>query len=250
MRIDNAPYYRKGVQLPPLLHDVAAERITNHHRISQPGHNETIGATWELVYPKSQAYTWLNAVDTLHVLSDAAADAAAGTGARTVYVWGLDADWNPISETITMNGVTAVASTLEYIRVQGAYVVTAGTGGQNAGHISIMDSMENWTLQYIEMMMNRAGAALYAVPAGYNLYITSWYCVEVTSSATHFALYKREYGGLFQFTRCVEVRNKGMEFQLHVPKRVPAKSDFAILCTHDAGTGAGCAGFDGWIEPA
>lgn len=250
MKINTHPYYRKGIQLPHFLHDVAAERITNHSRISQPGHNQTIGAAWELVYAKSQAYTWLTSADTLHVLSDNGADGPAGVGARTVYIWGLDANWQQISETITMNGVTAVASALKYLRVLGAYVVTAGNNGQNSGNISIMNSTETWTLQYIEAIFNRALATLYAVPAGHNLYITEWYCAETTGSATEFALYKREFGGLFQFTRCVHVRNQGMALHLEVPKRIPARSDFAILCYHSEGTGSGCAGFGGWIEPA
>lgn len=250
MRIKRRPYYRKGIQLPTLLHDVAAERIEEHRRISQPGHNQTMAAVWELVYARSQAYTWLNAADTLHIMSDNGNDAALGTGARTVYIWGLDSDWNEIAETITMNGLAAVVSTLEYLRVQGAVVVTAGTGGQNAGNISIMDSAEALTLQYIEALLNKAQAALYAVPAGYNLYITDWYCSETTSSATEFALYMREFGGLFQFRSCIGVRNQALIFNLEVPKKIPAKSDFAILCYHAGGTGVGCAGFDGWIEPA
>lgn len=250
MKRKSLPYYRKGIELPPLLHDISAGRVTGHSRISQPGHNPTIGAAWELVYAKSQAYTWLNAADTLHVLSDQAADTVLGTGARTIYIWGLDANWQEISETINMNGATPVATTLEYLRVLGAYVVTAGTGIQNAGNISIMDSTETWTLAYIEAIKNRALAALYAVPAGYDLFIDTWYYAESVSSATEFGFYWREYGQLFQFSRCLTVRNKGMVFKLSPPKRVRARSDFAIVCYNTGGTGNGCAGFDGWIEPA
>ena len=248
MKFKKHPYWRKGFALPPLVHDISAGRVTGHSRVSQPGHNPSIDAVWELVSAKSGAYTWLNTADTLHVMSDQGADTVLGTGARTVYIWGLNANWQEISETINMNGAVAVATTLKYLRVLGAYVVTAGTGLQNAGNISIMDITDTHTLAYIEAIKNRALAALYAVPAGYDLYLNHWYCAEAAGKETDFVFRWREYGGLFQFSRCVTIRNKGMDFHISPPKKVSARSDFSIQCYTSGGGGVGCAGFDGWIE--
>ena len=52
----------------------------------------------------------------LNVVSTNANDTAAGTGARTVRVTGLDANWNEISEIVTLNGLTPVQTVNSYLR--------------------------------------------------------------------------------------------------------------------------------------
>ena len=46
-----------------------------------------------------------------NLVSADAADDAAGTGAQTVLVTGLDGTWTETSETVTMDGITPVATT-------------------------------------------------------------------------------------------------------------------------------------------
>jgi hypothetical protein len=45
------------------------------------------------------------------VSSSSASDTSAGTGARTVLITGLNANYAVISESVTMNGQTAVTTT-------------------------------------------------------------------------------------------------------------------------------------------
>jgi len=73
----------------------------------------------------------------LDVCSSSAADAAAGTGARTIEIYGLDYAGNLLNETVTMNGQTPVQSSSAFWRVFMAKVSTAGTGRKNAGDIYI-----------------------------------------------------------------------------------------------------------------
>ena len=65
----------------------------------------------------------------LEVVSDDANDTSAGTGARTVTITGLDANWVEQTETVSMNGTTAVALSNTYIRVYYMVVATSGTYG-------------------------------------------------------------------------------------------------------------------------
>lgn len=53
---------------------------------------------------------WLSSATSLEIVSDSAADAAAGTGARTVSIDGLNANYSRVSQTVTLNGTTALAS--------------------------------------------------------------------------------------------------------------------------------------------
>lgn len=73
------------------------------------------------------------------IVSASANDTAAGTGARTVKITYLDSSGNgPFTETVTLNGVTAVNTiAINICFIEKMEVVTAGSGGVNAGIISL-----------------------------------------------------------------------------------------------------------------
>src|ERR1700761_481571 len=62
-------------------------------------------------------YPYLAATSQLQISSASANDTPAGAGARTVFLSGLDANYLPISETLTTNGVSNVISTKSYLRL-------------------------------------------------------------------------------------------------------------------------------------
>lgn len=104
------------------------------------GRNAVIGITpWEELYAYDQPLDWnaiLDAAYTLDMASSSASDAAAGTGARTVRVFGLDANFLPKSLDVTLTGQTMLSTTGNtFRRVFGIEVLTVGSGGVNAGDI-------------------------------------------------------------------------------------------------------------------
>lgn len=58
--------------------------------------------------------------------SDSANDIAAGTHARKVEVYGLDQDYNPVREEVTLNGQTDVSTTASFWRVLRLTVTESG----------------------------------------------------------------------------------------------------------------------------
>jgi hypothetical protein len=78
--------------------------------------------------------------DTLDVVSSDTNDTSAGTGARTILITGIDENNLPQTETVTMNGVTPVTTSNSWLGVNRIAVVTAGTGGTNAGTITVDDN--------------------------------------------------------------------------------------------------------------
>lgn len=110
--------------------------------------------------------------------SSNAADAAAGTGARTIRVVGLDANYKPQYEDIALNGQTKVTGTKLFKRVFGARVLTAGTGLVNVGDIYILPaglggtytSGEPGTKTYAQVKIlagyGQATSGMLTVPAG------------------------------------------------------------------------------------
>ena len=74
------------------------------------GKNPDVGNTEETIWDAGGLYSWQSAAESLEILSSEVADAAAGTGARTVTVKGLDSNYELLSETVTLNdGFYAVA---------------------------------------------------------------------------------------------------------------------------------------------
>lgn len=77
------------------------------------------------------------AAEAVNIVSSSVLDTSAGTGARTVIIFGLDSNFVEQSETLTLNGIVPVVSTLTYKRVFRANVLTAGATGVNQGTLTI-----------------------------------------------------------------------------------------------------------------
>jgi hypothetical protein len=120
-------------------------------------------------------YPYLAAASTLNLSSSSANDTAiAGSGARVVFVTGLDANYNPVSETVALNGVAPVNTVNAYLRVNNAYVVVSGSfGNTNAGNISLVANSNSANLGIIRTGIGRVANAVYTVPTGFVAVVAS-----------------------------------------------------------------------------
>lgn len=106
-----------------------------------PGQNLDIDlAAAEDIIPQGGVYSFPAATFVPTIKSSTVNDDSAGTGARTVRVEGLDANWLAITEDVVMNGTTAVALTKTYIRINKAFILTVGTVGTNDGDIDVLEA--------------------------------------------------------------------------------------------------------------
>jgi len=100
-----------------------------------------IGTGLVNIAPMIQKINWQAIFDIgykLDITSSSTADAAAGTGLRTLVIYGLDDKFNPLTEVVTMNGQTIVQTANVFRRVFAAYMLTVGSGLLNAGDIYMM----------------------------------------------------------------------------------------------------------------
>lgn len=118
------------------------------------------------------------------IVSAVAADAAAGTGARTIRVEGLDASYAEQTEDITMNGVTPVPTVNTYTRIYRMYVLTAGSVGTNSGNITATAQTDATVTAQISGNKGQTLMAVYSVPASKTLYLTGYYGGIIRSAAT------------------------------------------------------------------
>lgn len=186
---------------------IAQGLLTGYSIVNKFGNNVDIdtGSVPEDVWNYGGTYTgFASAAETLTVTSDSTADAAAGTGARTIRITGLDANYNQQSETVTLNGTTGVTTTNTFIRAHTATILSAGSGGVNAGTITITQST---TTANVMLSMipgrNQTNVSAFTIPAGYTGYLTKLHGQirgGTTATADGF-IWTRSFGAPFRGRR-------------------------------------------------
>jgi hypothetical protein len=160
----------------PFELQVARGQITGHRSVVVFGYNPDVDQTRVTVWPHTGVIPFPAAALQMKVSSSSTDDAAAGTGARTVYVEGLDANHREISETVTLNGQTEVLTTKSYLHINEAYVATAGSGNSAAGDIyfgtgTVTAGVPATVYDLIKFDYNRRITGSYTIPAGHTAYI-------------------------------------------------------------------------------
>ena len=234
----------------PYLYDIAEGHVPGHTALRISGLNSNVAAAWETVHHPSTLRTYLTAAERLQVTSTAAADDGAplGTGARTVTISGLDANYVALSETVIMNGVANVLTDASFLRIQSVHVATAGTTGYNEGTITVSDFADAIVLDQIEIQENQSMAAAYTVPAGYMAYIVQALATESSSKGCEFGFWVRPFGGLWAQQRGIVLLDSGIVVPNWIPMVLPEKTDVEIRARALLAGAVVTAAFDGWIE--
>ncbi len=105
-------------------------------------------------------YVFPSSALTMDVVSSSASDTAV-----TILIIGLDANYNAIQETLTLNGTTTLTTSNQYLRIND--VIT--TVGNAVGDITISNS----AVTYAKILAGagRNQAAIYTVPAGHCFFL-------------------------------------------------------------------------------
>mgnify|MGYP003656258606 CR=1 FL=1 len=156
---------------------VARGQIPWHEAVEVFGYNPDVDTALETVWPHGGILGFPATALQLSVSSNSADDTAAGTGARTVFVSGLDANHNVISETVVLNGQTSVLTVQSFLHVNQCYVATAGSLDSAAGTIyfgtgTLTAGVPATVYDVIEFNYNVRLTGSYTVPAGYTAYIS------------------------------------------------------------------------------
>jgi hypothetical protein len=190
----------------PFELQVARGQIAWHYDVHKFGFNPDIDNSLETVWAQGGLYSYLAAATQLSVSSSSTDDTSAGTGARTVTLSGLDANYSEISETVTLNGQTAVTTTNSYLRIFRMVVNSAGSGGENAGVIyagtgTVTAGVPANKYATIAIGDNQTLMALWTVPANHTAYLLQTDVTVATTQNNKYctaSLVARPYGEVFQ----------------------------------------------------
>lgn len=226
----------------PFELQVARGQISFHKTIFKFGFNPDVDDALETVWAEGGLYVYLSAASVLKVSSSSTADTSAGTGARTVQLYGLDSDYNEINEVITLNGQTAVNTTQEFLRINRMVIRSAGSGGTNAGVVyagtgTVTSGVPANKYATVAIGDGQTLMALWTVPAGYTAYV---YQTDVTLATTqnnkyatmHFVA--RPFGEVFQ-VKDKFVKSEGGHSQDYIiPLKFEEKTDLEFRAIGDS----------------
>jgi hypothetical protein len=177
-------------------------------------------------------YPFPTSANATTLVSSSANDTVAGTGARIVRVYGLDADYNSIIQDVELNGTSAVTLTTPLIRVQGLRVIAVGSGATNAGDIDIKHTSTVIGTISTGLISSRMG--VFTVPAGDTATVLSLYgqLMGTTSANCQIALQAREQGsGWFDVFPMTITSSKGDLSPRMGLESIPEKTDLRIRAT-------------------
>lgn len=223
----------------PFELQVARHQITGHDVELISGISGSVGTSYTTVWSQNAVYAYLSAASVMEISSSNVNDTAAGTGARTISINGLDANYNPISETVTLDGQTAVNTANSYLRVFHIAVLTAGSGGAAAGTIyagtGTVTAGVPAVIYGVYTTSNGSTAAVWTVPAGYTAFITSYasgYGSTTANANGTIALLVRPFGSVFDTASQLKVSNGSQGWiGFQYPLSVEEKSDIEIRAT-------------------
>jgi len=155
---------------------VAANRIPFMAGEAKYGFNPAVIDATEDIWSNGGVLSWLSSAETMNIASSSGDDKGtptAGTGARTINIFGLDANYKEISETVTLNGMSDVETTNAFLRVNRMRVVTVGSGGVNAGAITATASSAATVQASMPASTGATFKSQYTVPDGFYAFVRS-----------------------------------------------------------------------------
>jgi hypothetical protein len=211
---------------------VARGQIPGHLAIPIFGYNADVDTSEESVWPDGGTIPHPTVASVLKVSSSSTDDTSAGTGARTVFIEGLDGSYNTVNETVTLNGQTAVNTTHTYLYVNKLYVVTAGSGGANAGNINVgtgtvTSGVPAVLYDLIATGYNQRTTAHYCVPAGYTAYmVTGIITAGQVSGSTSITAYLKQHGpdGILRVGAVTTLNNGSIQYDFSPAYVIPEKN--------------------------
>lgn len=160
------------VSAMPYTYDIAEGNITNHRSWSKIGFAPSVGTTEIDVAPwLATNYVFPTSEKTMTIVSASAQDTlTTGSGAWTVTVYYLNANYEEKTKVCNMAGLTPVQIGTDVFRIQNARISTCGAGNAAAGAITIASG--GVTYGYISLGKTRMRQMVWTVPSCCTLYIT------------------------------------------------------------------------------
>lgn len=193
-------------------------------------------------------YTFSTTADITLISSDSTQDTT-----QTIEVQGLDANWDIVTQTATLNGQTPDTLDTPLIRVfrmkntgstslAGGVYLYVDTATISNGKPSVDSNIR----AYINNGNNQTLMAIYSVPRGYSAYMPDFDIAlsKRTAGSSIVKMFRRDFGGVFQIKEITALNSTGTGVHEHnypVPPKINEKTDIifkADASANDIGVSA------------
>lgn len=218
----------------------AANRVNGVSVENKYAFNAAIDTTPEDVWIQGGVLSFLTAAETMSVVSGDAADKGtptAGTGARTIKIWGVDDNYRPVEETLTLNGTTPVVTSQTFLRINRMRVLTAGSSGTNVGDITATASSAATVQASVGAELGSTLKSQYTVPTGYYAFIRDVTYGTGQGDQVQADIQTRNFEGAWIVRNRTNFAIAAIEERFSSPLRVGPKADIRIQAAKVAGTG-------------
>ena len=217
---------------PNVYLDVARGAISNSKIVHKFGANFDIDQNTdpESVWTGGGLYPWsaFATAQTIYCISTSASDTAVLT------IEGLDANYNEQTETVTLTGTTAVATSNTFIRVFRMFY----EDGANVGTITARVTSGTGTIvAQIDVGYAQTLMAVYTVPAGYTGYLVALDATIDGTKTCQMLMYHRLVGKPFRIAHVAE-SDGHYRYDFTAPLTVPEKTDIDIRIDQVSGNDA------------
>lgn len=226
----------------PFELQVSRGHISYHKQFLKYGYNPLIINVEETIWDVGGPYSWIATAAPLVLTSASGATDSGVTGV----VQGLNADYEEISETFTLNASGTYTTSASFKRVHRSYITGSSAP---AGNINI--TIGATTYARITAGENQTLMALYTVPAGHSLYITAGITTHGTDTGGAYITVRfktRSEDSVFRTAIKVDIIGGELIFPFDVPLRIPEKTDVEVtaICSKNQNN-AISATFNGYL---
>lgn len=216
--------------------DIALGRDYNQTFEHKFGANRNLVSGAQTIWTQGGLYPWsaLDNPQTLYIISTSTSD----TG--TIEIIGLDNNYLPLSETVTLTGQTAKATQNQFKRVFRMISSTTNVGVITARTISGTGTV----VAHMEAGTSQTLMAVYTIPATVNAYGTQFTAGIGKGGDATFTPYVREFGGAFRIRGELELYESTFTQTYTVPVPIGPKADIDFRVSTSGNNFPATASFD------
>jgi len=173
----------------------------------------------------------------------------ASTGASCVAVIGHTAAYVGVREYVILNGTSDVEMTNALLGRNRAFVPGAGSGGVNAGAISIENNDSDTVLAQIRAGENQTEMCVFTVPDGFQFHLVAFVLAEANNVRCTARMYQRPKGGVFRPVGFdLAAKQSSDHYVYSLPLMFPQHTDLDYRALGDAVNASVFGGFEGYYE--
>ena len=212
---------------PHLLFDIAQSKMYDNEAVNIFGFNRVVGTSFETLWNDGGDYVFPTSAVTMDLVSTSTSDT------MSVLVQGLDANYNEISETVTLTGTVAVTTSASFLRINSAIILS----GSNVGGITISNG--GTTYGFIEAELGTTQSCIYTVPADRSLYL---FRIDFNSATVNPNKYltvrnklRSDTGRILHVAEATFATSQ-VSYDRQVPFKITEKTDFQFQAKSSSGT--------------